>query len=514
MSLRQTMSWLHTWAGLVVGWLLFAIFLTGTASYFRPDISTWMHQLRPVDLPDQATQAGMAASWLNAEAPDAARWLIDLPDGREPVLKVAAGRPHGFVASRLDPETGAPETGPDTVGGDFLFYIHFTLIMSDWGRILGRYLTGICAMIMGVAIVTGVIVHKRIFKDAFTFRPRAAAQRAWLDGHNLLGVMSLPFHLMITWSGLITLMLLYMPWAVDAAYPAGRAGYAADLDGVRPVAVAATTIQAAPLTDLGPVIGQAVAMWSAPDRPDGVGRIGVGRIAVDRPGTTAARLTLTPQDADQLARRPETLVFDGVTGRLIADGRGQGGAAAATYHTLYGLHLARFAGLPLRWLFFLSGLAGTAMIATGLVLWSVKRRSKSGAPGRDRGHRLVDALNIGCLVGLPAAIAGQFLANRLLPAALDGRAALEAAAFYLVWLAVLGLGALRSDGAGWARALAVAALLWAAVPLVDVLVTGRDPWRAVLAGDRVFWGMQLTALCMALGLGRLAMIIQARRGRP
>ena len=228
MSFRQKMSWLHTWAGLVVGWLLFAIFLTGTACYFRPEISAWMHRLAPLDLPDQATQAWLAASWLQAEAPDAVSWLIDLSDGREPVLKVAAGRPHGYVAQRLDPIAGTPEAGPETAGGDFLFYLHFTLIMTDWGRIPGRYLVGICAMIMGVAIVTGVIVHKRIFKDAFTFRPRAAAQRTWLDGHNLLGVMSLPFHLMITWSGLITLMLLYMPWTVDAGYPGGRAGYAAE----------------------------------------------------------------------------------------------------------------------------------------------------------------------------------------------------------------------------------------------------------------------------------------------
>ena len=27
---RQAMAWLHTWAGLIFGWLLFAIFLTGT----------------------------------------------------------------------------------------------------------------------------------------------------------------------------------------------------------------------------------------------------------------------------------------------------------------------------------------------------------------------------------------------------------------------------------------------------------------------------------------------------
>ena len=38
-SVRRSMAWLHTWSGLVVGWVLFAIFVTGTASYYRTEIS-------------------------------------------------------------------------------------------------------------------------------------------------------------------------------------------------------------------------------------------------------------------------------------------------------------------------------------------------------------------------------------------------------------------------------------------------------------------------------------------
>ena len=51
---RQAMAWLHTWTGLIFGWLLFAIFLTGTLSYFKEEISHWAqpeirsHQLDPV----------------------------------------------------------------------------------------------------------------------------------------------------------------------------------------------------------------------------------------------------------------------------------------------------------------------------------------------------------------------------------------------------------------------------------------------------------------------------------
>ena len=39
---RQAMAWLHTWAGLIFGWLLFAIFLTGTLAYFKDEITHWM----------------------------------------------------------------------------------------------------------------------------------------------------------------------------------------------------------------------------------------------------------------------------------------------------------------------------------------------------------------------------------------------------------------------------------------------------------------------------------------
>jgi len=44
---------------------------------------------------------------------------------------------------------------------------------------------------------------------------------------------------------------------------------------------------------------------------------------------------------------------------------------------MLGLHEGLFAGPLLRALYVLSGLLGAAMIATGLVLWSVKRRQRS-----------------------------------------------------------------------------------------------------------------------------------------
>jgi len=41
-SFRESMRWLHTWSGVIVGWLLFAIFVTGTSAYYRDEINLWM----------------------------------------------------------------------------------------------------------------------------------------------------------------------------------------------------------------------------------------------------------------------------------------------------------------------------------------------------------------------------------------------------------------------------------------------------------------------------------------
>lgn len=84
---RPSMAWLHTWAGLVVGWLLFAIFLTGTASYFRPEITRWMQpELHAVVPAPDAAQRAVAR--LQQVAPRANNWFIELPDDRDPSMQI------------------------------------------------------------------------------------------------------------------------------------------------------------------------------------------------------------------------------------------------------------------------------------------------------------------------------------------------------------------------------------------------------------------------------------------
>ena len=90
---------------------------------------------------------------------------------------------------------------------------HYTL----HGGLPGYWLVGWISMCMLVALISGVVVHKRIFKDFFTFRP-GKGQRSWLDAHNATAVLGLPFLFMIGYTGLAFFYSSYMPWPLHAAY--------------------------------------------------------------------------------------------------------------------------------------------------------------------------------------------------------------------------------------------------------------------------------------------------------
>ncbi len=215
---RQSMAWLHTWTGLLVGWLLLLIFMAGTASYYREEISRWM---RP-ELPSSNVSIDVAAQRAVAPAGqcEPRRELVRHPaaaaqPGHADVLAAATGtgRPQpwrrgGFGDATLDPNSGQALKARETRGGDFFYRLHFDLhyIPVYWAR----YLVGFCAMFMLVAIITGVITHKKIFKDFFTFR-KDKGLRSWLDFHNVSAVMALPYHAMITYTGIVTLMIMYLP---------------------------------------------------------------------------------------------------------------------------------------------------------------------------------------------------------------------------------------------------------------------------------------------------------------
>ncbi len=499
---RQSMSWLHTWAGLLLGWLLYFIFLTGTAGYFDTEIDRWMKPELPVAQAVPAQRAlAVTEGYLRRHAAQADCWFIVLPtDRNQPYPRVFWLGGGGSLAKLLDAGTGAPLEARATGGGQQLYRMHWRLhylpsAVADW-------LVIVATLFMLTAIVTGVIVHKKIFADFFTFRLRKG-QRSWLDAHNVLSVTALPFHLMITFSGLVFYAATLMPLVIAAHYGIGRDAPKAlyeELSGGTPLG--GHSGAAAELVPLDGLLEQAQARW-------GPGQ--VQSLDVQHPGEAQARVLVRRVIPGPL-RSAESLVFDGASGALIEARPAVHSKPKAVADVLLGLHEGLFADLTLRWLYFLSGLAGTAMIATGLVLWTVKRgnkRAKADAMAL-RGLNSVERLNVGTVVGLPIAIAAYFWANRLIPAGLEGRAAWEAHAMFAVWLAMLAHSVWRSPGRGWAEQAWLAAAAYGLLPLLNALTTQRHLGVSLARGDWVMAGFDLTMLAMGAGFACMAMYMTRR----
>ncbi|KLD72763.1 PepSY domain-containing protein [Xanthomonas hyacinthi] len=502
---RQSMAWLHTWTGLLVGWVLLLIFMAGTASYFRNEISRWMRPELPRAPLGTDTVAARAVALLERDAPQSPQWTVSLPGARSPFTQLfwrnpppADGSPQSrkqmFGDALLDPLSGEASTARDTRGGDFFYRLHFDLhyIPVMWAR----YIVGFCAMFMLVAIISGVITHKKIFKDFFTFRP-AKGQRSWLDFHNVSAVLALPYHAMITYTGLVTLMLMYLPWGIKLAYPDAEAAFYAEAFQ-QPENTREASGQPGRRLPIARLLDVARAEWGA--------QAPIAGFSLYNPGDAAAVIEIRQGEGQRLAYDPPSLLLDAGSGQVLARS-GNPGAAAQTRSTLYGLHLAHFAGDGLRWLFFGSGLLGCLMVASGVILWAVKERPKHAKAGRiGFGLRLVDALNIGTVAGLPIAFAAYFWGNRLIPVHVAERPDQEAAAFFLAWAAALLAAFVWPRRVMWAWQLYLGAALFALLPVLNALTSEAHLGNSIPAGDWALAGVDL--VCFGLGC---ALALAARR---
>jgi uncharacterized iron-regulated membrane protein len=260
-GLRKSMAWPHTWAGVVLGSVLFVIFWMGTLSVFDREIDRWMQPDTRLQAPKQLSFDRDVIPAARALAPDAFQWGMSVPDERMPAVRLfyrQAGKPFEYRA--IDPATATvlPDQG-SYAGTQFIFQYHYRLHIR-WLNI-GYWIVGIAAMAMLLLLVSGVIIHRKIFVDFFLFRPKKKLQRSSLDLHNLTGVLALPFHFVITLSGLIIFITIYFPQATVGAYgtaPAVRQQFINEAYGgfQRPKAGVA-----APLASVDAMVAEAETRW-------------------------------------------------------------------------------------------------------------------------------------------------------------------------------------------------------------------------------------------------------------
>lgn len=489
------MNWLHTWAGVVTGGLLFAIFWMGTLSVFDREIDLWMMPMTRLQAGGPFTSADVIRPAIAEAAAARSAFLSAIfPTERQPAIRVHWSGEAGPVLRYLDPATGAALPDPGTLAGTgFLYPFHYMLHIRA-GR-LGAWIVGFAGMAMLVLCVSGVVIHRKIFADFFTFRAARMPRRLILDLHNVTGVVGLPFHFIITLSGLVIFFATYFPGTVQLTYGGDRRAFVRDsLDSFsRP-----RLDRAGAIASLDSMVSDARRAWTA---------AGSVIVFVNHPGDAASYVEVSRPREDHVNVLGDAAYFDAATGRLLHR-RSDIKPVLAAERFILGLHVIQFRHWTLRWAYFGLGLVGCVLIATGFLFWLESRRRKHEQQA-SRGVPLVEGLTVGSVTGIVIATLAFFVANRLMPLGVTfagyDRAALEVWTFYLSWLATFAHAWLRPRAAWREQCVVISALALFAV-MLNWITTGDHLVRSL--GNSHLWpiaGMDILLL-VAAALAMLASI--------
>jgi uncharacterized iron-regulated membrane protein len=516
-TFRQSMTWLHTWFGLVLGFVLMVTFFFGALSVFDREIDRWATpdtRFEPQPMPsfdklllpiyrqlepdEEDYAANMPKLHDPAHGPMTPR--LDLPveeywaytTHRDPVLRMGAGfgvpyprdpdgHNHIHGDTTIDPRSGSvlPEDELK-IGSEFFYPMHFSLHLT-W-KDLGYWIVGLAALSMLAALVSGLVIHRKIFREFFTFRPAAKrTTRSALDLHNLTGVVGLPFHFFFALSGLTIFAGLYLPVADTLLKPmhhaheeaeAARTGLPHDRAGV-----------AAPLASV-----------------DAAGE--VGSLSVTHVGDANGYVSIYRAGSDRVTLLGEGIHFKAATGEVIREDPPLS-VVGNINEFLTGLHLQHFEHWLLRWLYVLGGLAGAACIATGFVFF-VEKRKRQHAESGVGGARWVDALAVTTITGMLIAAAAILVANRALPADLADKGDWERAAFWGAWLLAMLHAFWRSApvaqariNPSWREQCWAFALLAVAAVLLNWITTGDHLAKTLAEGYWPVAGFDLSLLASA-----------------
>jgi uncharacterized iron-regulated membrane protein len=468
-NFRISMTWVHTWFGLVLGYVLMICFFFGALSVFDREIDRWAipktrfepqplpsfdNLLKPIFDQMQPHPVDMAAT--------ADRVIGNLPDPktmpmaslyaytthRDPVLSIGAefsipNKPknssddhlhvHGWAT--IDPRTG--ESIPDDslkIGSQWFYPMHYSL---NWHwKNIGYWVVGLAALVMLAALVTGVIIHRKIFREFFTFRPEKRVQRSTLDLHNMTGVVALPFHFFFALSGLIIFAGIYLPVGSTMLKPlhdqhgileAERTGLPHEPAGI-----------AVPLASVDAMVVEAKRRWAARDMAGEV-----GFLFIDHLGDQNSFVSIYRAGSDRVALVGEAIHFKASSGEVLREDPPRT-VVSEINEFMTGLHLQHFEHWLLRWLYVVGGLLGCVCIATGFIFFVEKRKQQHNKTN-SQGARVVDALAVTAVTGMLIATISMLVVNRLLPADLAGKGDWETNAFWGGWLLAFFHSAWRSS---------------------------------------------------------------------
>lgn len=505
---------LHTWTGIGAGMLLFIGFFGGALTMFKQPLERWAATPAPAAAALSPGQLDRLVPQVLAAHPAARReFTLHLgrrADGAPALTWSGAGGGReldlsaGLWQATLD-ESGALAarlSAPSQLAR-LIDLLHRSAGIPGRlaGEYVGEYLMGVAGVLYFLALASGLILLlPTLVKDFFALRPGRNRKRFWLDAHNIVGVTSLPFHLVISLTVIVFVFHDQFYDSLAKVVYGARPMFGAPAQGAKPHPVGAML----PVSTL-----IARARREAPD-------FELTELLFIGLESARPRLRAALVNPRHLVRGPVAayLILDPYSGKVTDTSMlpGQGNGWSAMVAPLFALHFGSYGGDPVRWVYFLFGLSGAFLFYSGNLLWLEKRRKRQRAdpapPRQTRAARLMASASVGVCLGCVAGVCAAMAAGKWFDGAALNVNRVHLAVYYGVFLLALGWSFWRGAARAAVDLLRLCALAALAIPLSALLASAPGLWAE---RGLASLGVDLVALAAALAFLYGARLT-ARRG--
>ncbi|MCE7916710.1 MAG: PepSY domain-containing protein, partial [Nitrosomonas sp. PRO5] len=240
-SWRQLWLSIHLYLGLFIGALLVILGLTGSIAVFWVEIDEWLNpELLTVTVPEQKNTAQGAPVYRSLDEIVSVARQAATPDSRittvygarnsEAVYAVYASQPSGAWQRIFVDPYRAQVTGVRSYGAnewipnyfmDVIFQLHFSLLLG----MNGQTLVAICALLLLISLITGLIVWwpaSGQWHKALTIKWGAGPVRFNFDLHKTLSFYLFPVLGAVLLSGVFMNLNEPFVWVTQLFSPATR----------------------------------------------------------------------------------------------------------------------------------------------------------------------------------------------------------------------------------------------------------------------------------------------------
>lgn len=468
---------IHTWVGISCGLFLFIGFYAGSITLFEQHLQRWASPpLQESSITPLHKTPALIAKALEQHPEAMSNFNIiltptpDLPARMSWEQRAADADDHApatqyYADLTPEGEVSLNAQGPSAVA-QLIDTIHQQLgLLFDHEWVMP--LVGLISLLYGLALVSGtVVLLPTLVKDAFALRLGKNLKRMWLDVHNLLGVFSLPFHLIIALTSVVFALhdhfydaqkeALYRPFEKPQNAPAQKPE--------RPTPAKLVVSELASISTILKTVEQ-----SYPDYDP----VHLNYRVVT--GNTIMVFVAGLEPKHHSARpRVGLLGLNPYTAEVISTDYmpGHQDAWYATVSSFFTLHFGNYGGNYIRWCYFILGISGAFLFYTGNLLWIEKRRKKhsqsgegKGSSGQNRSCHIIGAITLGVTLGCVAGISLIIALTKLLPLANLNHTLI----YYAIFIGAILWTLVRGSAKGAVELLYISAVTTALIPLTSLL---------------------------------------------